>query len=130
VLNAAGLPVIPSEAHVVPVMVGNPEMCKEAGGLLLSEHGIYVQPINYSTVPRGTECLRIRRRLDPPGGTDDFSSRLLARAAPANARRRPNAELNGHTGRFSNLSNYVLFLNMYMLNSIWVRDFSALFTSP
>jgi 5-aminolevulinate synthase len=58
-IQAAGLPVIPSETHIVPVLVGDSEKCKQATDLLIAEYGIYIQPINYPTVPKGAERLRI-----------------------------------------------------------------------
>jgi 5-aminolevulinate synthase len=59
VLTAAGLAVMQNDTHIVPVFVGDPERCKQASDLLLERHAIYIQSINYPTVAKGTERLRI-----------------------------------------------------------------------
>lgn len=75
-LGRSGLPVMPTDTHIVPVMVGDPELCRWASELLLHRCGIYIQPINYPTVPRGTE----RLRLTPTPGHD---GRLIEQLADA-----------------------------------------------
>ncbi|MFN3232128.1 MAG: 5-aminolevulinate synthase [Alphaproteobacteria bacterium] len=70
----AGLPLMESESHIVPLWVGEPTLCKQVSDELMEEFAIYVQPINYPTVPRGTERLRF---TPGPFHTDEMMDELV-----------------------------------------------------
>ena len=74
-LEMKDIPVIPNPSHIVPILVGNAELAKKASDMLLEEHAIYVQAINYPTVPVGQERLRI---TPTPGHTEDYRAELVS----------------------------------------------------
>jgi len=90
--NEAGLPVMESASHIVPVFVGDPVHTKLVSDMLLSDHGIYVQPINYPTVPKGTERLRFTPSpLHDDGMMDALTAAMDGLWSRCNVARRPLA---------------------------------------
>jgi 5-aminolevulinate synthase len=78
IFTAANLPVMPTTTHIVPLMVGDPVKAKRISDILLAEYGCYVQPINYPTVPRGTERLRF---TPGPAHTEEMMRELATALA-------------------------------------------------
>lgn len=86
-LTAAGLPLMKNNSHIVPLMVGDAACCKAITDYLIEEHSIYVQPINYPTVPRGTERVRITPLpMHTAGDIDKLRDALLQGAHLAHGR--------------------------------------------
>jgi 5-aminolevulinate synthase len=75
-LAEAGLPVMPSASHIVPVIIGDPALCKAVCDAMLQRHRIYIQPVNFPTVPRGTE--RLRLTPSPLHSDEDIDSLVTA----------------------------------------------------
>ena len=73
-LKAAGIPILDTPSHIVPVMVYDAALCKQASDMLLHDHGIYVQAINYPTVDKGSERLRF---TPTPKHDDDLMDSLI-----------------------------------------------------
>ncbi len=91
-LDAAGIPHMPNPSHIIPIMVGDPVKCRYISDRLLQEHGIYIQPINYPTVPKGTERLRITPSpVHGPADVDRLIGALGALWSECNIARRPVA---------------------------------------
>ena len=105
-LDAAGLPHYANPSHIVPVMVGDPVLCKQVSDMLLDQYGIYVQPINYPTVPRAPSGCGSRRRRCTPTPTSTIWSRRCRKSGRRSAcSAQPENGANPETAKHSQLNS-------------------------
>ena len=121
-LSAAALPVMMNDTHIIPVVVGDAQKCKAASDLLLSGYGTDIQPINYPTVPKGTERLRI---TPTPGSSDrlinPFAQTLADVWCTTRAAARRPATRRGGTSTTDRMIKVSVYEKRFARSARWLR---------